>query len=167
MAIEGLKPYALLGGYDAAQLWPTVNLVLPGWLLLVIAPRWKYTPMITLVGPIIHAVMYSLGAISHFTDDGGDAPEVDFSSLESIVNLFKDPNGVFIGWIHYLVYDALVGRWIALDSVQRGCSTLIHVLVIVPCLFLALMFGPMGWLLYVVVVRKFVLPGGGAKAKNS
>ena len=166
--IEGLKPFALLGGYNAAELWPTVNLILPCWLLLVVAPRWKYTSTLTLVGPIIHAVIYTLSAISMMTSPSGGDP--DFSSLEGIVEMFKDPNGVFIGWIHYVVYDALVGRWIVLDSVDRGASTLIHVLAIVPCLFLALMVGPMGWLLYVAVVRQFVLPGASAasvKAKDS
>eukprot|EP00594_Rhizosolenia_setigera_P020104 CAMPEP_0178956670 /NCGR_PEP_ID=MMETSP0789-20121207/10422_1 /TAXON_ID=3005 /ORGANISM="Rhizosolenia setigera, Strain CCMP 1694" /LENGTH=149 /DNA_ID=CAMNT_0020638703 /DNA_START=119 /DNA_END=565 /DNA_ORIENTATION=- len=142
-----LKPYALLGGYNAKELWPTVNLILPTWFLLAVAPRWKYTPTLTLAGPIIIAAIYTLSAISMmFTgEDGGNASEIDFSTLEGIVTLFKDPNGVFVGWVHYVVYDALVGRWIMLDSVERGCSTMVHVLVIVPCLFLALMFGPMGW----------------------
>ena len=102
------------------------------------------------------------------TSPSGGVP--DFSSLEGIVEMFKDPNGVFIGWIHYVVYDALVGRWIVLDSVDRGASTIVHVLAIVPCLFLALMVGPMGWLLYVAVVRQFVLSGASAasvKAKDS
>mmetsp|Transcript_8723 Transcript_8723/g.12848 ORF Transcript_8723/g.12848 Transcript_8723/m.12848 type:complete len:110 (+) Transcript_8723:8-337(+) len=99
----------------------------------------------------------------------GDAP--DFSTFEGVVNLFKDPNGVFVGWIHYVVFDALVGRWIALDSVDRGCSLLVHVFVIVPVIFLTLMLGPMGWLLYVAVVRTLLLPSSNkndtTKAKNS
>jgi len=155
--IEGLKPYALLGGYNAAELWPTINLILPTWLLLVVAPRWKWTSTITLAGPIFFALMYTLGVISMMLIGEEDAPEIDFSSLEGIVNLFKDPNGVFVGWVHYVVYDALIGRWITLDSVDRGCSLVMHVLVIVPCLFLALMFGPMGWLLYLAVIRPFLL----------
>ena len=167
--VEGLKPFALLGGYNAAELWPTVNLIMPCWLLLVVAPRWKYTSTITLVGPIIHAVIYSLSAVSMMTSPGGEDP--DFSSLEGIMEIFKDPSGVFIGWIHLIVYDALVARWMVLDSVDRGASTLAHVLAIVPCLFFGFLAGPMGWLLYVAVVRQFVLPGASAasdvKAKDS
>mmetsp|Transcript_8704 Transcript_8704/g.12797 ORF Transcript_8704/g.12797 Transcript_8704/m.12797 type:complete len:174 (+) Transcript_8704:140-661(+) len=170
--IEGLKPYALLGGYNAAELWPTINLILPTWFLIAVAPRWKYTPTLTLIGPIIHALIYTLSTISLMSDpehNDGDAP--DFSTFEGVVNLFKDPNGVFVGWIHYVVFDALVGRWIALDSVDRGCSLLVHVFVIIPIIFLTLMLGPMGWLLYVAVVRTLLLPSSNkndtTKAKNS
>ena len=90
------------------------------------------------------------------THNDGNAP--DMSTFEGVVLLFQDPNGVFVGWIHYVVYDALIGRWIVLDSIERGCSVLIHVVVIIPCLLIALMFGPMGRLLYVVYIRTFVLP---------
>jgi hypothetical protein len=153
--IEGLKPYALLGGKNADEIWSTFNFILPTWLLIVLVPRWKYTPTLSLIGPIILATIYTLSAISLFSDPDVDTP--DFSTLEGVVTLFKDPNAVFVGWIHYGAYDALIGRWIALDSVERECSILIHVLVIIPCLFLSLMLGPMGWLLYVVVIRNTFL----------
>merc|ERR1712110_696008 len=82
----------------------------------------------------------------------------DFFSLQGVVTMFKDPNAVFGGWVHYACYDAPVGRWIVMDSVRRGASTVIHVSVIIPTLFFALMLGPIGWLLYVAVVRTLVLP---------
>lgn len=159
--IEGLKPFALLGGYTAVELWPFLNFILPTWLLLLLAPSWKWTPTLTLVGPIVFAAVYALSIGSLI---GGGA-EIDFSSFEGVVALFRDPNGVFCGWVHYLVYDALVGRWIALDSVKRGCGTTVHVLVMVPCLVLALMFAPMGWLLYLAAIRPF-LPGSTAKTAS-
>ena len=154
--IEGLKPYALLGGKNADELWSTFNFILrPTWLLIVLVPRWKYTPTLSLIGPIILATIYTLSAISLFSDPDVETP--DFSTFEGVVTLFKDPNAVFVGWIHYGAYDALIGRWIAFDSVKRECSTLMHVLVIIPCLFLSLMLGPTGWLLYVVVIRNTFL----------
>ena len=157
MTLTNLKPFPLLGGYNAEELWPLVNLILPSWMLLVFLPKWKYTPTLSLIGPILHAILYTLGVISTIVYADENSPEIDFSSLEGIVELFKEPSGVFIGWIHYCVYDALVGRYITLDSVERGASTLVHVTVIIPTLFLSLMFGPMGWLLYIAVVRTFVL----------
>ncbi|KAL7532365.1 hypothetical protein ACHAXR_005630 [Thalassiosira sp. AJA248-18] len=163
-----LTPFLLLGNYNAVELWPTVNLILPTWLLLLIAPRWKLTPSLTLVGPIIMGLIYSLGIISAILfNDGKDQPDMDFSSLEGVTALFQDPSGVFIGWVHYCCYDALVGRWIVLDSVERGANNLIHVFVIVPILFMALMFGPIGWLAYVAVVRTLVLPPGTDKKAKS
>mmetsp|Transcript_69030 Transcript_69030/g.77218 ORF Transcript_69030/g.77218 Transcript_69030/m.77218 type:complete len:178 (+) Transcript_69030:241-774(+) len=154
-----LKPFVLLGGLTASELWPTINFILPTWLLLAFLPHWKYTPKVTLIGPLLHAVIYTLGVISLLMDpthNEGKAP--DMSTFEGVVLLFQDPNGVFVGWIHYVVYDALIGRWIVLDAMDRGCSVLIHVLVIIPCLLLALLFGPMGWLLYVALIRTLVLP---------
>ena len=49
---------------------------------------------------------------------------------------------------------------------ERGASTLVHVTIIVPVLFLSLMFGPMGWLLYIAIVRTFVLTGSEEKGKT-
>ena len=54
-----------------------------------------------------------------------------------------------LGWIHYLAFDLMVGRWIVKDSIDEHIS---HVLV-VPCLILTLMAGPVGWLLYCLVRR--------------
>lgn len=113
-------------------------------------------------------MMYSLGVVSIIIYADENSPEIDFGSLESIVELFKDPSIVFIGWIHYSVYAALVGRWITLDAhVNRDASALAHVTVIVPVLFLSLMFGPMGWLLYVSIVRTFILKKKGGDAMKT
>ena len=43
----------------------------------------------------------------------------------------------------------MVGRWIVKDSIDEHIP---HVLV-VPCLFLTLIAGPIGWLLYCLVRR--------------
>lgn len=157
--VEGLKPFLLLGGYNAAELWWTTNFILPTWLLMAMAPRWKHMPTLTVVSPIFHAAIYSLSIISVMLDmDLNDENAPDATSLLGVVTLFKNPNVTFAGWVHYLVFDALVGRWIVLDSIERGCSIWVHVLAIVPSLFLTLMCGPVGWLLYVGVIRTFLLP---------
>ena len=169
--IGGLKPFALLGGYNAAELWPAVNLILPTWLLLAFAPRWKHTPLLTLLGPIFFATMYTLCSISlMFLGDDSTSNEIDMSSLEGVVQLFSDPSGVFVGWVHFLVYDALVARWIVMDSVERAGDTkgmVFHLCVIFPILLVSLMLGPMGWLSYLAIVRPFLLPIGGSKTKSS
>jgi hypothetical protein len=51
------------------------------------------------------------------------------------------------GWIHYLLFDLFVGAWEVRDAVRRDVP---HWLV-VPCLILTLILGPIGLLLYVVV----------------
>ena len=155
--LDQLVPYSFLGGYNAAELWPTVNIIMLSWGLYVFAPRWKYTPTLSLIGPLFHALIYTGGLLSQLFSAPADAPPIDFSTLEGVVMLFQDPNGVFIGWIHYVVFDALVGRMVVLDSIQRGASLIMHVVFVVPCIILCLLFGPTGWLLY-TIGREIMLP---------
>lgn len=160
---DSLKPLLLLGGYNAKELWPTTNLAMPGWLLLALAPRWKHTARLSLVGPIISSVIYTLTAISLIVGDDGTGEDPDFMSLEGVATMFRDPSTVFLGWTHYIAYDALLGRWIVLDSIERGASLKVHYLAIVPCLFFALMLGPIGFVLYIAFVRTMVVKDGGKR----
>lgn len=155
-SIQGLKPLSLLGGYNAAELWPMVNLVMLSWTLIFFAPRWRLTPTLTVIVPVILAVMYTLVLASAFLISD-DANDVDMMTFEGVVTLFKDPSGVFAGWLHYCVYDPLVGRWIVLDSVKRGATINFHVLIMIPLLLIAMFVPPTGWLLYMVIVRPFLL----------
>ena len=158
--VDNLAPFPLLGGYNAADLWPTTNCAMPGWLLLALAPRWRHTAGLSLVGPIVSATIYTLAAISMIVADGGSGDDPDFMTLEGVASMFRDPTVVFLGWTHYVAYDALIGRWIVLDSIERGASLKVHYLLIVPCLFFALMLGPVGFLLYISIVRTFFLRSG-------
>eukprot|EP00558_Chaetoceros_sp_UNC1202_P011486 CAMPEP_0197238074 /NCGR_PEP_ID=MMETSP1429-20130617/4691_1 /TAXON_ID=49237 /ORGANISM="Chaetoceros sp., Strain UNC1202" /LENGTH=114 /DNA_ID=CAMNT_0042697173 /DNA_START=28 /DNA_END=372 /DNA_ORIENTATION=- len=103
--------------------------------------------------PIGYSVLYTLTILSIFPQDDDDGSS--FTSLEGVTNLFKKPSNVFAGWIHYLAFDAFVGRWIVLDSVEHGVSMLFHFSVVVPCLFFTLMFGPMGLIMY-LIARKML-----------
>ena len=73
--------------------------------------------------------------------------EGGFGNLEEVMILFKNPKAVLAGWIHYLVFDLLTGRWIALDAVKNGISKWF----VAPCLFFTLMLGPVGFLLYTIL----------------
>ena len=64
--------------------------------------------------------------------DGDEFDVSSFSSLEGIVTMFKDSSNVFAGWIHYLAFDALVGRWIVMDLTKRGASKQFHFAVVIP-----------------------------------
>lgn len=59
------------------------------------------------------------------------------------------------GWVHYLAFDLFVGTWEVQDAVKNSVS---HLLVI-PCLLLTFLFGPIGLLSY-FAVRTVVLWGG-------
>jgi hypothetical protein len=147
-APPALQPLFLFGGLDAGQLWPLTNLVLPAWLLLVVLPTWRYTPMLTLFPPLLHSALYAMVVISSLLNAPvGDAGP-DFSTLDGIITMFQDPTVVFAGWVHYLVFDLLIGRAIAQDALSRRWTPIRHALLVVPCLGLILMLGPCGFLLY-------------------
>jgi hypothetical protein len=119
-------------------------LVLPGWLLLVFAPRWRWSARFVsgLVIPCLLGLLYALVLVPRF---GG--AEGGFGSLAEVRKLFEDPFLLLAGWVHYLAFDLFIGAWEVRDAQRRGVP---HLLV-VPCLFLTFMFGPIGLLLYVVI----------------
>ncbi len=89
---------------------------------------------------LVLAVAYiaQLLFITEHVEGGG------FSSLQAVFSLFTVPGNVMMGWTHYLAFDLFIGSWEVEDSAARGIP---HWLVI-PCLALTFLFGPIGLLLY-------------------
>jgi hypothetical protein len=118
--------------------------ILPGWLLLLFAPSWKYT------GSIVFYLIIVVLAIAYawllLTDIGSFDPEAG-STLANISEVFGDPRVTLIGWIHYLAFDMLAGLVIALDARRVGVNRFLMALP----LFLTLMTGPLGLLVYAVI----------------
>ena len=119
--------------------------VMPAWILLVLAPGWRWTQRIVhavwipiLLGGVYAGLLF--GATS-------DSPGGDFSTLAGVMRLFDSPAGALAGWVHYLAFDLFVGAWEVRDARQHQVSHLW----VVPCLLLTLMLGPVGLLLYLVV----------------
>jgi len=154
---DDLRPYFLLGGLNGKDLWPAIDVVFISYLVLLLAPRWKWTPTLTLVTPTFHAVLYVGSLFSVMLDPKEGAAEIDFTTMEGVVALFRDPDVVFPAWIHYIVFDLLVSRMIVFDSVQRGASSTFHFLAVVPCVLGTCLFGPTGFLTY-MILRQIFLP---------
>jgi hypothetical protein len=116
-------------------------LVLPGWLLLVFLPRWKWTARLVcpVVIPLLLALVYLWLVSTTFGRTQGD-----FNSLAGVAQLFQNPKALLAGWIHYLAFDLFVGSWEVRDAGRVG----LHHLLVVPCLVLTFLFGPAGLLLY-------------------
>lgn len=129
----------------AETLFQICNSAAPvGWLLMALAPRWTWTKKIVLSGlfPLVLGVVYLGIIVTTFGSSEGN-----FNSLAGVMKLFENPFAVTAGWIHYLAFDMFIGAWEVNDSQKHGIS---HWLVI-PCLFLTLMFGPIGLILYFVI----------------
>jgi Kef-type K+ transport system membrane component KefB len=130
-----------------------VNFIaLAGWLPMAILPRWSGTRRVVLSGilPALLSIAYLILIVLFF----GKA-EGGFGSLPDVMKLFTNEWAVLAGWIHYLAFDMLIGAWEVKDSQENEIS---HVLVI-PCLVLTFLFGPIGFLLY-HIIRFFSLRGG-------
>jgi ABA DEFICIENT 4-like len=116
-------------------------LVLPGWLLLVVLPGWKWTTRLIcpVVIPLLLALVYLwLVATTFGRTPGG------FGSLAEVSQLFQNRWVLLAGWIHYLAFDLFVGAWEVRDARRVG----VRHLLVVPCLVLTFLFGPVGLLLY-------------------
>ena len=119
--------------------------VLPAWLLLAVLPHHRLTQL------IVHAVWVPLllGPFYIWALFFGPPPVegAGFGSLEGVMLLFQSPMAVLGGWIHYLVFDLFIGAWIVRDARRQGIN---HWLT-VPLLFVTLMAGPAGLMLYLLL----------------
>ena len=116
------------------------SLAILGWVLLVFLPRQRHAHLVAALGiPLTIAVVYFVLIAQHFaSSDGG------FGSLADVARLFSNPAALLAGWIHYLAFDLFIGGWEVRDAQRHGVP---HVL-IVPCLLLTFLFGPIGLLCY-------------------
>ena len=78
---------------------------------------------------------------------GASPPDLTNYSVSGLRALFMSDGGIVLGWTHYLAFDLFVGQWIARDADNKG----FHRLFQLPFLFLTLMAGPIGLLLWLAV----------------
>jgi len=121
------------------------TIAMAGWLaLLIISPLWSSFDKF-LIGIIItlFAIVYAWLIFQVFSP--GDFEK--FGSLNGVMELFTNKTAVTAGWVHYLAFDLLTGIWIKKNAQKYN----IHHLILIPCLLLTFMLGPIGLLLYLLV----------------
>ena len=121
------------------------TIAMVGWVvLLIISPFWSSVDKF-LIGIIItlFAIVYAWLIFQVFSP--GDFEK--FGSLNGVMELFTDKTAVTAGWVHYLAFDLLTGIWIKKNALKYN----IHHLILIPCLLLTFMLGPIGLLLYLLV----------------
>jgi Domain of unknown function (DUF4281) len=129
--------------FDAANLF-----VLPFWTLIIFLPNWEITrkvirsslPFIALAGAYIYLLAVAITPES--------AQALANPKLADIARFFADEGAAAVGWVHFLVMDLFVGRWIYLEGQRTGVFT-VHSLVF--CLF----FGPIGLLSHLLTSTIF------------
>jgi hypothetical protein len=121
-------------------------LVMPFWFLMIFLPTWKWTkriiasPWISASAALLYAVLVLPGVLQIL-------PAVMNPNLGGIQSLLGTPAGATIAWVHFLAFDLFVGRWVYLDSREKQLSFFL----VSPLLFLVLMLGPLGFLLYLIL----------------
>ncbi|MBD2258166.1 ABA4-like family protein [Pseudanabaena sp. FACHB-2040] len=116
--------------------------VLPFWTLMVLVPntkltRWvmgSYLPYAALAGLYLFLFITSFNNV-----EGIEALSDPNLKLPDLAALFANPHVTATGWVHYLVFDLFVGRWIYWQGQESGVFTR-HSLAL--CLFA----GPLGLL---------------------
>ena len=136
--------------------------VLPAWALLILAPKWSVTDKLvhSMFYPLLLGGVYIIGMILAYMGHGAEGG--GFTSIEGVRTLFSADVGMVIGWTHFLVFDLFVGAWEARDARRRGLK---HWL-LVPCLLLTFMLGPIGLVLY-LALRKATGKGGWSLTETS
>ncbi|MEA5571204.1 ABA4-like family protein [Calothrix sp. UHCC 0171] len=126
-----------------SQIFNLANIVvIPFWLLMIFLPKWKitqkvmesYLPFVPLTLTYIYLFVISI------TPENAQA--LSNPQLTDIAKFFADEKAAATGWIHFLVMDLFVGRYIYLEGVKTGIWTF-HSLAL--CLFA----GPMGLLSHI------------------
>lgn len=129
--------------------------VLPFWVLMLLLPNWEVTrrvmasplPFMALAGLYLYLFISAFDASS----------AADFASLQlaDVARLFSNQQVAAAGWVHYLVMDLFVGRWIYQEGQRTGVWT-VHSIVL--CLFA----GPLGLLSHLItstIANRFLLSG--------
>lgn len=118
----------------------------PFWALMILAPKWSWTQRIVSTPWVATPplVFWFIFAIPRFDEL---LPAVAKPTLAVWQDLMTDPAAMTLVWAQVIAWDLFVGRWMYLDSRERG----IHPLVMGPLLVLAIMLSPIAVPLYLVL----------------
>ncbi|MGH8877937.1 MAG: ABA4-like family protein [Stackebrandtia sp.] len=121
-------------------------LAAPFWLLMIVAPGWRWTHRIV-SSPLIAlpaAAVYAFVVLPNLADL---LPAVANPTPDGVAAALSTPAGVAAGWAHFIAFDLFVGRWAYLDARERG----VHPLAMAPVLIITILLGPLGFLIYLGV----------------
>lgn len=124
------------------------QLAVLGWLSLILLPRWRGVSAL-LAGLLIPAALslfYVALIAVHWHDAKGG-----FATLDDVAALFASKPLLLAGWLHYLAFDLFLGNWI----LRRSQEEAIPHWLIVPVLLATFLFGPLGYLAFLLLRASF------------
>lgn len=119
------------------------------WVLLIFLPQWRLTQFLTknTVFPLYLATLYTIGIMIVIADQGLSFVQ-DFASAQGVIHLLAQPSFALLCWLHILCFDQAIGHFIYQDNMKHRYIPLPVQSII---LFVTLMFGPLGFLTYVII----------------
>ena len=123
------------------------SFVLLGWLALLLAPLRRGLAVIVArwVALILCGGYFALLAAG--LAGPGPPAGASFDTLAGVRLLLSTPEALLAGWVHYLAFDLFVGSWLVEDA---PAANIPHWMLL-PCLVLTFVAGPVGLLLYFVI----------------
>lgn len=120
-----------------------------GWALMIFFPKWTLTKRAagSAVFPVYLSALYLAGVVPLIVS-AGPRIVMKFGTATGVISLLSDADTALIAWIHILVFDQFVGLLIYRDNMRERLISVVLQSVI---LFLTLMFGPAGFLLYYLI----------------
>ena len=133
----------------------TNTLALAAWIALVLFPGKRLVSgvLCAVVVPGLLALAYAAVIAWKLASNG--LPPGDVMTLTGLRDVFRDDWVFAAAWTHYLVFDMVVGAWIARDGVKLGIPWLLRTVALV----LTFLAGPVGFLVHIVgrgVLRKAI-----------
>ena len=124
----------------------TNTLALLAWIMLVLFPGKRPVSgvLCAVIVPAALALAYA-GVIGWKLATNGPPPS-DVMTLAGLREVFSDDWVFAAAWTHYLVFDMVVGAWIARDSVKLGMPWPLRTVALV----LTFLAGPVGFLIHIV-----------------
>lgn len=116
-------------------------LAMLGWIILLASPLIPRAAQIAsgAVIPGLLSILYATLIFAFWSRTEGG-----FESLAGVMQLFTFQEAALAGWIHFLAFDLFLGAW----EVRTGKREGIPFYLVIPCLALTFMFGPIGFLLF-------------------
>ena len=132
-----------------ANLFQLASLAILGWIPLILAPTWSGSRRLAASAffPIYISVLYAFG-VGALLMELGPGFIADFGSAEGVARLLARREIAWVAWLHILAFDQVIALLIYRENMRRRY---VPVPVQSALLFLTLMFGPLGYLVFVAI----------------
>ncbi len=122
----------------------TNTVALLAWIALLLFPARRMVSGVAcaIVVPALLAVCYFAVIAWKLAENG--LPKEDLTTIAGLRTVFGDDWVLAAAWTHYLVFDMVVGAWIARDAVRLGIPWPLRSL----SLLLTFLAGPVGFLIH-------------------